>query len=258
MPTIPPAPPDAAVEARVFWLRFQKEIAAAVIGVLLAIAGYAGYRLYINWHNAAAAELLGSAKTARDYEQVISRYPDTPAGGSAYLLLADSQRNEKKFAEANATLRRFVDNNPEHELAPTAQLAIASNLEAMDKTDEALSTYQQVAAKYPNNYNAPLALISEVPLLKAKNRMEDARRVCEEILTKYRMPGQQAGGAGDDRLESIWAAEAMRYLRSFKPPEQPKTPPAASNAIPPMIAAPTAPPVAGPVSSGAPTQKKPK
>src|SRR5438874_877944 len=201
MPTAPPSS-DAAVEARVFWLRFQKEIAAALIILILAIVGFAGYRFYTYRRNSTAAELLGDVKTPQDYQEVINRYPGTPAGASAYLLLAERQRNEKKFAEANATLQMFVDKNPEHEFVPTARLAMAANLESMDKDDEALSIYQQVAHKYPNTYNGPLALISQVPLLKAKNRTEDARKVCEEILTKYRMPGQQTEGTHDDRMET--------------------------------------------------------
>jgi len=266
MPTDQPST-DAVVEAQVFWLRFQKEIAAALIILILAMVGYAGYRFYTNRRNSTAAELLGKAKNPHDYEEVITRYPGTPAGASAYLLLAETQRNEKKFAEANATLQMFIDKNPEHDFVPTAQLAMAANLESMGKNDEALSIYQQVANKYPNNYNAPLALISEVPLLKAKNRIEDARRVCEEILTKYRMPGQQIEGTRDDRMETVWAGEAMRQLRSLKPPEQPKPAQGAATSLPggppasgapPMIAAPTAPPATGPVSSGAPTPQKPK
>jgi predicted negative regulator of RcsB-dependent stress response len=266
MPTDQPST-DAAIEAQVFWLRFQKEIAAALIILILAMVGYAGYRIYTNRRNSTAAELLGKAKNPHDYEEVITRYPGTPAGASAYLLLAETQRNEKKFAEANATLQMFIDKNPEHDFVPTAQLAMAANLESMGKNDEALSIYQQVANKYPNTYHAPLALISQVPLLKAKNRIEDARRVCEEILTKYRMPGQQIEGTRDDRMETVWAGEAMRQLRSLKPPEQPKRAPGAATSLPggppapgapPMIAAPTAPPATGPVPSGAPMPKKPK
>ena len=261
MPTASPPTRDAAVEARVFWLRFQKEIAAALVVALLAMIGFAGYRFYVNQRDSQAAELLGNAKTAQDYQNVIARYPGTPAGASAYLFLAEKQRNEKKFPEANSTLKEFIEKYPEHDFAATAQLAMAANLEAMGKNDEALAIYQQVAAKYPNSFAAPLALISEVPLLKAKNRIEDARRVCEEILTKYRMPGQPVETAvADNRVETIWAAEAMRHLRSLKPPEQPK--PAAAAAAPgapPMIAAPGAAPSAPPQPSmGAPPPKKPR
>jgi tetratricopeptide (TPR) repeat protein len=256
MPTAPLPTRDAAVEARVFWLRFQKEIAAALIVAVLSMIGFAGYRLYKARRDSVAAELLGAARTPRDYQDVASQYPNTPAGASAYLLLAETLRNEKKFAEANAAFQEFIDKNPEHDFVPTAKLAMAANLEAMGKNDEALAIYQQVATRYPNSFAAPLALISEVPLLKAKNRTDDARRICEEILTKYRMPGQQLDAAADNRMETVWAAEAMRHLRSLKPAEQPKSePPAvAAPAVPPMIAAP--PPA--PVSSGAPTPKRPQ
>ena len=257
MPTELPST-EAAIEAQVFWLRFQKEIAATLIILILAIAGFTGYRFYTHRRNSTAAELLGEAKNPQDYQEVITRYPGTPAGASAYLLLAERQRNEKKFAEANATLQMFVDKNPEHDFVPTARLAMAANLESMGKDDEALSIYQQVASKYPNTYNGPLALISQVPLLKAKNRIEDARRICEEILTKYRMPGgQQTEGTHDTRMETVWAGEAMRQLRSLKPPEQPKPAPPAANTAPAMIAAPTAAPQPA-VGAPTPKVKKPR
>jgi TolA-binding protein len=242
MPTAPPPSRDAALEARVFWLRFKNEIAAAVAIAVIAVAGFAGYRLYTNNRDSAASELLGSAKSEQDYRQVITRYPNTAAGASAYLLLAEAQRKEKKFAEANATLQIFIDKNPHHELVSTARMAVAANLESMGKVDEALSMYEKIGASDPANFNAPLALISEVSLLKAKNRIEEARRVCETILIKYRLPGdQRADGVHDDRVASLFAAEAMRQLRLLKPSGPPKQLP--TFAVPPMLAAPSLPPI---------------
>ena len=40
---------------------------------------------------------------------MIDRYPNSPAAADAYLLLAEAQRSEKKFAEANTTLQAFID-----------------------------------------------------------------------------------------------------------------------------------------------------
>lgn len=252
---------EPSVEAQVFWLRYQKEIAAALIIAILALIGYAGYRFYVSQRDSKAASMLGGAKTTEEYQAVIARYSGTPAGASAHLLLAEKLRAEKKFAESNASLHDFIDKNPDHEFAPTAQLMMAANLEAMGKNDEALAMYQQVAAKYPTSYSAPLAMISQVPLLKAKNRIDDARRVCEDILTKYRMPGQPAEAGQDNRTETVWAAEAMRHLRELKPPEQPKpaAPAAAAPGVPPMLAAPSAAPapaVPPQPSTGVPTPKK--
>src|SRR4029453_3057919 len=96
---------------------------------------------------------------------VNSPHPNRRAAGDAYLLLAEAQRSEKKFAEANTTLQTFIAKFPENEFASTARMAMAANLESMGKRDEALAAYQQVATTYPNSYNAPLALLSQVFIL---------------------------------------------------------------------------------------------
>ena len=226
MPTVPPPSYDAALETRVFWERFKTEIIAALIIVVLAIVGFGAYRFYSDRREASASALLAGAKSADVYQQVIADYPNTPAAADAYILLAEAQRKEKKFTEANTTLQVFIDKNPNHELVSTAKMAMAANLESMGKNDEALSIYQQIASIYPNSFNAPLALLSQVYLLKSKNQTEEARRVCETILTRYR--------------ESFWAGEAAQELRLLKPSASSE--PAPTSTIPPFLAAPSATP----------------
>jgi predicted negative regulator of RcsB-dependent stress response len=232
MPTVPPTTRDPAVDAHVFWFRFKNEIVAALVLLILAILGLAAYHFYSEQRNSTAAEALAAAKKAQDYQQVIARYPNTPAGASARLLLAEAQRNERNFAASNATLQEFIDKYPNHELISAARMAMAANLEAMGKIDEALAMYQQVAmADAPaeeesvidkiqdvfgkqktkqKNFNAPLALVSQIHLLKAKNQPDAARRVCETIIAQY----------GD----SFWSGEARRELRLLKPTVPPQLP----------------------------------
>ena len=133
-----------------FWERFQKPIIAALSVALLAGIGFTGYRFYSDRQAAAASAALARANTSQQYEQVIDRYANTPAGADAYILLAEAQRRDKKFAEANKTLETFTSKYPKHELVSTAKLANAANLESMGKMDEALTTYEQVASAYPN------------------------------------------------------------------------------------------------------------
>ena len=245
MPAAPITSRDPALEARVFWIRFKKEIAAVMIMAVLGFVGYAGYRFYSERRNTAAAGLLASAKNAQDYQQVIAQYPNTPAEASAYLLLAEAQRKEKKFADSNATLQLFVNKNPEHELLATAHMTVAANLASLDKTDEALSKYRQIATSYPKSYVAPFALLAEVELLKSKGRTDEARRACETLLTNYR--------------ESILAGEASRQLRSLRPAGA--ADPAARSTIPPLNAPPpmlARPPAAAPPSAPTPGTAKPK
>src|SRR5262249_18003238 len=175
MPTAPPSSRDVALETRFFWERFKKPIIAGAIVVLLAVTAFSGYRFYSDRRAAAASAALASANTAQGYEQVIARYANTSAAADAYILLAEAQRREKKFTEANRTLETFIAKYPKHEFVSTAKMAMAANLDALGKTDEALATYQQIASVYPNSYSAPLAMLSQVYILKAKNRNDDAR-----------------------------------------------------------------------------------
>ena len=239
MPTAPPPSRDVAIETRFFWERFKKQITAALLIVLLAVVAFTGYRFYSDRRVAAASASLASARSAQEYQRVIDGYPNTPAAADAYLLLAEAQRNEKKFAEANKTLETFIAKYPQHEFVSTAKMAMAANLESMGKADEALVMYQQIASTYPASFNAPMALLSQVYILKAKNRNDDARRICETILTQYRT--------------SFFAGEAMQQLRILKP-VGPSTPaPAGAPTVPPMLAIPPA----APAPQAPPAPKKP-
>lgn len=247
MATAPPPSRDVALETVVFWDRFKKPIIGALSIALLAVIAFTAYRFYADRRSAAASAALASAKSTQEYHEVITRFSNTPAAADAYILLAEAQRKEKKFEEANKTLETFIAKYPKHELLSTAKMAVAANLESMGKMDEALAMYQQIASAYPNGYAAPLAMLSQVYILKAKNRNDDARRICETILTQYRT--------------SFWASEAMQQLRLLRPITASTPAPATGPTIPPMLSIPSAPaPQAPPApnqSQGMPSPKKP-
>ena len=229
---------DPALEAQVFWFKYRREIAVLLILAIVAIFAIAGYRFYRDRREATAARLFGAAKTPAAYEEVINRYGDTAAAAAAYLLLADGQRKQAKYTEANATLVKFLEKFPQHELASTARMAMAANLEAMGKQDEALATYQQIASANAESFNAPMALIEQVHILQEKNRIDYARRICETIMTQYR--------------DSYAAMEAGQLLRTFLKSAKPQTSPivappklgssASATGPPTMKVLPTAPP----------------
>ncbi|MDP9100340.1 MAG: tetratricopeptide repeat protein [Verrucomicrobiota bacterium] len=239
---------DTAPERDVFWERYKKEVMAVLILALLAVAGYGGYRLYADRQANAAAAMLASAKTPLDFQRVISNYPGTTAGGSAYLLLADAQRNEKKFSEANTTLQTFLDKLPKHELAGTARLAMAGNLEAMGKKEDALTAYERVVSGDPHGFTAPIALYSEIHLFKEKKQIEDARRVCETIKSQY----PQSRLVADAEYQ-------LHLLKVDNAPAAPPAPPPTIAAPPPAVSSgPPAPQSTGPSAAAPPAPKKPE
>lgn len=245
MPTLSSS--DPTLERQIFWDRYKNWVLGILVAALLGLAAFGGYRYYSYRRDMGAAHLLSTAKTASEFQKVITEYPGTAAAGSAHLLQADAQRNEKKFEEANATLQSFLDKYPKHEMTGTARLAMGANLEALGKKDEALAVYQRLASSEPKAFTAPIALFSQIHLLKEKNQTEEARRVCETILTQYR--------------ESRLAGEVARQLRLLKggpeasPAAAPSVaPPPATNANPPPSAA--APPAPqGPAPSAPPPAK---
>jgi tetratricopeptide (TPR) repeat protein len=247
MPTAAPATRDAKLDPQVFWFSYGKEIMAVLVVLIAAGAAFGGYRLYSARQNSAAAALLAGAKAPAQYQDVINRYPATPAGASACLLLAQAQRNERKFNESTATAQQFVQKQPKHQLVPAARMLMAANSESLGRSDEALALYQQVAVSSPQGYEASYALISQVRLLKAKKQDDAARQACEKVLLEHR--------------DSPWAGQAMRELRTLMPKEQATMPSpnaAGGPAMPPgSIAAPGAPPLVarppGPPPANAPT-----
>ena len=237
MPIAKEATADPALGAQVFWYKYQREIAILLGLAVLGIVGLAGYRLYRDRREATAATLFSAAKTPPAYEELINQYGDTAAAASAYLLLADAQRRDGKYAEANATLVKFLEKFPRSELAATARMAMAANLQAMGKQDEAFATYQQIVSANAPGFNAPMALIEQVHILQEKGKTEDARHICETIMTQYR--------------DSYAAMEASQLLRTFLKTAKPETPAVAAppktgdavTATPStMKVAPTAPP----------------
>jgi predicted negative regulator of RcsB-dependent stress response len=254
MPIAKQATTDSTLDAQVFWYKYQREIAILLGLAVLGIVGLAGYRLYRDRREATAATLFSSAKTPAAYEAIINQHSDTAAAASAYLLLADAQRKDGNYAEANATLMKFLEKFPRHQLANTARMAMAANQQAMGKEDEAFATYQQVASANVPGFNAPMALIEQVHILQEKGKAEDARRICETIMMQYR--------------DSYAAMEASQLLRTFlktakpAPPDvaSPKPGAPATSTVPPTMkvlpAAPPAPSVAA-KQSAAPVTSSP-
>src|SRR4029077_16411486 len=192
---------NPALEAQVFWYKYRKEIAILLGLAIVAIIALAGYRLYRDRREATAATLFSGAKAPAAYEEVINRYGDTAAAASAYLLLADAERKEEKYSEGNATLLKYLEKFPQHDLASTARMAMAANLEAMGKQDEALATYQQITSANAGSFNAPVAVMWQVQIVQEKNGINEAGRICETIMTQYR--------------DSYAAMEASQLLRTF-------------------------------------------
>src|SRR5438552_165837 len=98
---------DPVLETSLFWEQYKTSIIAVVVVLVLGGLGYAGFRFYAEREASDAAALLAAANSPQDFQQVIAHYPGSQPAASAYLLLAQKQRANKQYAEANTTLHKF-------------------------------------------------------------------------------------------------------------------------------------------------------
>ena len=185
-----------------FWEHHKGKI--LLYGGILLVALLISAIYQVNEHRklAGSRAALASASTAEEYAAVIEKFGGTMSAGNAHLLLAASQREEKKYDEAIATLESFLKAYPDHPLAGGALLSIGEIQEVAGRTDEALATYKETVEKYPDTYGAPAAMMAEATFFKNSGKTDDARRVFEDLVSQF-----------PDSYMSMQAEAELRFLK---------------------------------------------
>jgi predicted negative regulator of RcsB-dependent stress response len=169
----------------IFWAKHKTSvIIGAVAVVALLIVGLSWFAV------ARSARLAGErafadAKTAEAWRAVIAEHGGSVVAGNAALLLASSQRDAGKLDEATATLRAFVDAQPDHPMAPLAEVAIAENLALLGKADEAEAALQSVVDVDADSFAAPVAMLFKAELLLAEENRNEALKTYQRLADQY-------------------------------------------------------------------------
>jgi tetratricopeptide (TPR) repeat protein len=120
---------------------------------------------------AAAAASAGSWQVAtRDYEKVVARYGDAPAGRRARLELAEAFVHVGALSQAREHVRRAALAGGEE--SPRAWLRLAEISQMMGDRHEALAAYERVPRTMPRT---PESLLSQARLLKEGGQAVSAR-----------------------------------------------------------------------------------
>lgn len=187
------APPSAL---ELVWMNHRGILLGGIAAVILIAAIVVGVTASRHATELASGALLDSASDQAGWNEVISKYPHTPAAADAMLLLAASLRDSGKLEESDALYSRFAETFQSSLLAVSGPIGRASNARVAGKPDDALSDYQQAAAAYPQSYGAPFALFSQARLLAQQGKMAEATQVIRALGSTY--PGSvsaQAAGA---------------------------------------------------------------
>jgi predicted negative regulator of RcsB-dependent stress response len=161
--------------------------AIAVFAVLLVIAAIAlviSRGIETSRQEAAGAALLKADNSAA-YQAVVDEHAGTTAGGSAMVLLAETQWEENKKDESIATLRDFIAAYSGHAALPSAKASLGAKLMAQGKTGDASAVFEEVAADPAGRYIAPYALVSLGDIAKADGDHEKARAAYIKVTTEF-------------------------------------------------------------------------
>ena len=194
--------PPAGFDAHAFWAEHKGKITLYAALFAVALASFAIYQITTQRKLAEVQQAFAQAGTEEDFQQIVQKFPHTPAAGNAALLLAEKLRATKKYDESAAALRTLIEQYPEYPLVDGAWISLAATLEAQGKTDEALATYQQIVTKFSDRFTAPQALLAQAMILKGKGKPDEAKRIFENVKSQF--------------PDSFFALEALQELQLLK------------------------------------------
>jgi predicted negative regulator of RcsB-dependent stress response len=184
-----------------FLKHYGKPLGAAVLALIVVIIAATGYAHYKTSEMLEAEQLLATAKTPQQLEEVVEKYGSTPAASIALLNLAKITFNKGDYPQARVRYEQFLEKYKSHELRPVAELGLAYCTEADGDFDAAAEQFRSFAAKYSDHYLQPVATLSIARCMEQAGRTDDARILLEDFLAEH----------GD----SLWAGSAQGMLSSL-------------------------------------------
>lgn len=172
---------------------------AVAVALALGVTVYRGCRAS---QAAQASQMLGQARSVQHLQEVVNRFPGSPAAPVALLGVAKSQYDAGDYVLASSTYTDFLKRYPRHPLAPVAELGRLHCLEAMGQTEAALQGFTGFATNRADHFLAPLAQLARARCLEQLRQHEDARVIYEDFLATY--------------TNSPWRAEVEEALSQLR------------------------------------------
>jgi TolA-binding protein len=159
-----------------------------VIGICLLIAAIILpilYRNHIQKQTTEASEKLFTAKTTKDFEELISQYPSTPASPLADLKLAKMYFDSAKYDISLDKYLDFKEKYPQHELLEVAEMGRLHCMEAKAQLEDALAGFSLFAQKHPEHFLMPQAVLGQGRCMEQMGRNIEAKALYEDFIAKH-------------------------------------------------------------------------
>ena len=182
-------------KSEAFFLKYKKAIIAAVVALIVIIAGVVLYKTYIAEPNEQKAStaiakgqeyfaqgqfekaLQGDSTGYKGFAKLASDYSSTAAGNLANLYAGLCNAQLGKWED--------YDGDDDQMVSPAALGALGNAYAHQNQLDKAVETLKKAAEKADNNSLSPTFLIQAGEILESQGKKADALKLYQTVKEKY-------------------------------------------------------------------------
>jgi tetratricopeptide (TPR) repeat protein len=182
------------------FLKYQKQIIAAVAAVVIIVAGCIIYHQYVAVPNAQkASTALAKGQQYFMNEEYEKALAGDSIGFAGFLKIAEEGGDAGNLAnlyaglsyaqlgswnDAVKYLEKF-DQKDDQMISPAMIGALGNAYAHLDQLDKAVNLLKEAAAKADNNSLSPTFLIQAGEILESQNKKDEALKLYQEVKDKY-------------------------------------------------------------------------
>ena len=189
-------------KSEAIFLKYKKAIIAAVVAVIVIIAGVILYKTYVSGPNEVKAStaiskgqayfeqglfneaLNGDSTGFKGFAALANEYSSTKAGNLANLYAGLCNAQLGKWEDAVKFLEEY-DGAKDQMISPAAEGALGNAYAHLNQLDKAVSHLKKAAEKADNNSLSPTFLIQAGEILESQGKKDEALKLYQEVKEKY-------------------------------------------------------------------------
>ena len=189
-------------KSEAFFLKYKKAIIAAVVALIVIIAGIVLYKTYVSGPNEIKAStaisrgqeyfaqgrfeqaLQGDSTGFKGFAKLADEYSSTSAGNLANLYAGLCSAQLGKWEDAVKYIEKF-DGADDQMISPAAEGALGNAYAHLNQLDKAVSHLKKAAEKADNNSLSPTYLIQAGEILESQGKADEALKLYQTVKEKY-------------------------------------------------------------------------
>ena len=189
-------------QSEAFFIKYKKTVIAAVVAIVVIIAGVVLYKTYVSGPNEVKAStaiakgqeyfmtdnyemaLNGDSANFKGFAKLADEYSSTAAGNLANLYAGLCSAKLNKWEDAAKYLEKF-DGADDQMISPAAEGALGNVYAHLNQLDKAVSHLKKAAEKADNNSLSPTFLIQAGEILESQGKNDEALKLYQTVKEKY-------------------------------------------------------------------------